>query len=148
MLQDYQEEINCNAFAQRVYLSEIVSMAQNKLNALSSTSLDKNLIKIVMQQIIVENYNFNRRNSNTLDQMLNFLEAKQARLEEEKNALETKLDKKARRGTRVFVAFLYSQIFFVQYGTYVSYSWDILEPIACLLGISDMAIAYSFWLFA
>lgn len=148
MLQDFQEEINCNAFAQRVYLSEIVSLAQDNLRSLQGTSLDKGLIKLVMQQTIVDNYTFNKRSSNSLDQMLTFLQNKQGQLEEEKNGLEGRLEKKARRETRVFLSYLYSQIVFVQYGTYVSYSWDILEPIACLLGISDMIIAYSFWLFA
>jgi flagellar motility protein MotE (MotC chaperone) len=39
-----------------------------------------------------------------------------------------------------------AQMAFTQYGTYVKYSWDILEPICCLFSIFDMIVAYSFWL--
>ena len=42
---------------------------------------------------------------------------------------------------------LFTQIMAIQYGTYVLYSWDIMEPITCLLGVFDMIVAYSFWLF-
>jgi hypothetical protein len=33
-----------------------------------------------------------------------------------------------------------------QYGTYVAFSWDIIEPITCLMTLSDALIAYFFWL--
>lgn len=33
-----------------------------------------------------------------------------------------------------------------QYGTYVVFSWDIIEPITCLMGFSDAVLGYLFWL--
>lgn len=37
---------------------------------------------------------------------------------------------------------------FTQWGTYVQYSWDIMEPIACLFGLMDMILAYSYWIYS
>jgi len=34
----------------------------------------------------------------------------------------------------------------VQYGTYVEFSWDIMEPITCAMTMGDAVIAYFFWL--
>lgn len=34
----------------------------------------------------------------------------------------------------------------MQYGTYKLFSWDIMEPIACMLESFDMIIAYLFWM--
>jgi hypothetical protein len=38
-----------------------------------------------------------------------------------------------------------AQFFFTQYGTYFAFSWDIIEPIACCMSMSDAMIAYMFW---
>lgn len=35
---------------------------------------------------------------------------------------------------------------FTQWGTYVQYSWDIMEPIANIFGIIDVILAYSYWM--
>jgi hypothetical protein len=34
----------------------------------------------------------------------------------------------------------------VQYGTYYLYSWDIMEPVTCLMTIGDTCIGYFFWM--
>jgi len=34
----------------------------------------------------------------------------------------------------------------MQYGTYVMFSWDIMEPIACCLEALDLVLAYTFWI--
>ena len=39
-----------------------------------------------------------------------------------------------------------SQIALLQYWTYYALSWDIVEPMACLLGIGDLIIGYTFWM--
>ena len=39
-----------------------------------------------------------------------------------------------------------TQICLIQYGTYYVFSWDIMEPITCLLGVVDLIIPYYFWL--
>lgn len=46
---------------------------------------------------------------------------------------------------RVFAVTL-TKVFALQYATYILLSWDIMEPITCLFGIFDIALAYYFWL--
>ena len=31
-------------------------------------------------------------------------------------------------------------------GTYVLFSWDIMEPITCMLGVLDLIIGYVYWM--
>lgn len=38
------------------------------------------------------------------------------------------------------------QFALVQYGTYVAFSWDIMEPITCTMTLGDAIIGYFFWL--
>jgi len=47
---------------------------------------------------------------------------------------------------RAIIIYYLAQIFFMQYGTYVAFSWDIMEPIACCLNSFGMLIGYLFWL--
>jgi hypothetical protein len=35
-----------------------------------------------------------------------------------------------------------------QYGTYIAFSWDIMEPIMCCITLSDAIASYAFWLWA
>lgn len=35
-----------------------------------------------------------------------------------------------------------------QYGTYIAFSWDIMEPITCAMTLADAGIAYSFWVWS
>lgn len=40
------------------------------------------------------------------------------------------------------------QFAFSQYGTYIAFSWDIIEPITACMTLSDAIAAYLFWLWA
>lgn len=53
---------------------------------------------------------------------------------------------KSNKRLKKVYAFILAQILFTQYGTYSWFSWDIMEPITCLLGILDIIIAYTFWM--
>ena len=47
-----------------------------------------------------------------------------------------------------FAAVILLQFFFSQYGTYVAFSWDVMEPITAMVTLSDAICAYMFWLWA
>lgn len=51
----------------------------------------------------------------------------------------------AKRWTYGFVFSVFTQFFLTQWGTYVAYSWDIVEPITCCMGFSDTLIAFIFF---
>uniref|UniRef100_A0A7S3CPW2 Calcium uniporter protein C-terminal domain-containing protein n=1 Tax=Strombidium rassoulzadegani TaxID=1082188 RepID=A0A7S3CPW2_9SPIT len=52
----------------------------------------------------------------------------------------------ARRWVNSFAAILLSQFMLTQYGTYVAFSWDIVEPLTCVMSFSDACLGYLFWL--
>ena len=64
----------------------------------------------------------------------------------------TEIDQKAalsaKRWIRSFWQVLLGQFFFTQYGTYYLYSWDIMEPITCMMTMGDACAAYFFWIFS
>ena len=53
----------------------------------------------------------------------------------------------ARRYINTFAGFIGFQYFLTQYGTYVAFSWDIIEPFSCLMSFSDAFFAYVFWVY-
>ena len=53
---------------------------------------------------------------------------------------------KARRALFTFVSIFMLQFAAVQYGTYVAFSWDIMEPITCGMTLGDAILAYFFWI--
>jgi hypothetical protein len=44
-----------------------------------------------------------------------------------------------------WVNFIFWQFMLVQYGTYIAFSWDIMEPITCCMTMGDAYLAYIFW---
>mmetsp|Transcript_35316 Transcript_35316/g.26330 ORF Transcript_35316/g.26330 Transcript_35316/m.26330 type:complete len:89 (-) Transcript_35316:40-306(-) len=36
----------------------------------------------------------------------------------------------------------------VQYGTYIAFSWDIMEPITCGMTLGDAVCSYLFWVWS
>jgi len=36
----------------------------------------------------------------------------------------------------------------IQYGTYIAFSWDIMEPITCGMTLGDTIVGYFFWIWS
>lgn len=47
-----------------------------------------------------------------------------------------------------FAVTILLQFFLSQYGTYVAFSWDVMEPITAMVTLSDAVCGYFFWLWA
>lgn len=112
----------------------------------SASVMDKKLLNVLVREIILNNSLSESTKLTLYDQRLSFLQTKLSLLEERKKETLLMYEKKAKKRVRWIYAFLLSQIFVTQYGTYVKYSWDVMEPISCLLGILDLIIAYAFWM--
>lgn len=82
----------------------------------------------------------------TVDKMLAVLHDKRQLLDEIKGQVHESLLKRSQRRLKVLYSLIFAQVLFTQYGTYVKYSWDVMEPITCLMGIVDMILAYIFWM--
>ena len=61
------------------------------------------------------------------------------------NCLEDSSIKSKRAGV-TFSSIMMAQFMAVQYGTYVAFSWDIMEPITCCMTLFDSILLYYFWL--
>ena len=55
---------------------------------------------------------------------------------------------KAQRAGFTFVSVLLIQFALSQYGTYIAFSWDIMEPIMACVSLSDAIAGYFFWIWA
>lgn len=82
----------------------------------------------------------------TVDKMLVVLQEKRQLLQEIKAQVHESVLKRSQRRLKVLYSLIFAQVLFTQYGTYVKYSWDVMEPITCLMGIVDMIMAYTFWM--
>jgi Mitochondrial calcium uniporter len=82
----------------------------------------------------------------TVDKLLSVLQEKKQLLEEIKSQVHESILKRSQRRLKVLYSLIFAQVLFTQYGTYVKYSWDVMEPITCLMGITDMILAYVFWM--
>ncbi len=81
-----------------------------------------------------------------IEQMLKVLYQKKASILEIKSAVEEKFSARSKRRLKALYSLIIFQMMFTQWGTYVKYSWDVMEPICNLFGIFDSILAYSFWL--
>lgn len=82
----------------------------------------------------------------TINQLLEVLYEKRAIVTELRDSIERSFRKKSKRRVKFLYSVILAQMAFTQYGTYVKYSWDVMEPICCLFGIFDSILAYTFWI--
>ena len=82
----------------------------------------------------------------TIDEILETLYKKRDFLNQIKDEAVSASSNKSKRRIKALFYLIFAQMAFTQYGTYVKYSWDILEPICCLFGIFDAFVAYAFWM--
>lgn len=82
----------------------------------------------------------------TINLLLDVLKEKKKIITQLRGNIEDSFRRKAKRRTKFLYSIILAQMAFTQYGTYVKYSWDIMEPICCLFGIFDSILAYTFWI--
>lgn len=81
-----------------------------------------------------------------IEQMLKVLYQKKQSILEIKTAVEERFTTRSKRRLKALYSLIIFQMMFTQWGTYVKYSWDVMEPICNLFAIFDSILAYSFWL--
>ncbi len=82
----------------------------------------------------------------SLIQQLNLIDEVLSPIEKEmENAKEMSHVKSVRSGL-TFVSVIMMQFALSQYGTYIAFSWDIMEPIMACVTLSDAVAGYIFWL--
>ncbi len=62
--------------------------------------------------------------------------------------IEKDSDRSARRALWGIASIFVSQFAMIQYGTYIAFSWDIMEPITCGMTLGDAVCGYFFWIWS
>lgn len=127
-------------------LSHFVKLLITEANKIDSPKIDSHYLKIAVKKILGEMALKEKLQEQDLQLQVEFLESKLKDWQMKKEIIIKKLDNKGKRRVNFFLGFTLTQIALIQYGTYVAFSWDIIEPITCLLGVVDLIIAYLFWL--
>ena len=81
-----------------------------------------------------------------INQLLEVLNEKKFTITSMRESIEQSFKRKSQRRVKFLYSIILAQMAFTQYGTYVKYSWDVMEPICCLFGIFDSILAYMFWM--
>ena len=121
------------------FLAKNLQKAESKfLNA----DYFKNLVFEAINQVSLKK----KKELDFLEFKINFLGRKLENLLQAKQEIDVILEKKGRKRVNIITSLILTQICLIQYGTYCVFSWDIMEPITCLLGVMDLIIPYYFWL--
>ena len=72
-------------------------------------------------------------------------EAQFFKLHQEETKLDTLALKRANRILTLGASIMISQFVFIVGGTYVVFSWDVMEPIAYLMGMTNFTLAFMFY---
>ena len=104
-----------------------------------------NVRKIIENKIMMDSIDIKNELA-TVEQLIVVLENKKQLLTTIREEAERKIEVKSKRRLKMLYSLILAQMAFTQYGTYVKYSWDIMEPITLLFGILDGILAYSYWM--
>ena len=89
----------------------------------------------------------NAEKEGLIQQLELIVEALEPLRKEEENAKEAAHVKSVRYGN-IFFSVIATQFALSQYGTYILFSWDIMEPIMACVSLSDAIAGYFFWIWA
>ena len=76
-----------------------------------------------------------------IDDTLKPMESEISNLKEQANVA-------SHRTANAFLTAFCVQYALTQYGTYVAFSWDIIEPFCCTMTLADSLLAYCFWIWS
>jgi len=127
-------------------LGKVVPQFIDTLNQHGPKNIDKAYADLVLRKIVIMETLTAKNQIEKVDKKLQFLRRKLSKLMDVKNTVDKKLTEKARRRLRNIFSLLFAQVLIIQYGTYAAFSWDIMEPMTCLLGVLYILIGYIFWL--
>ena len=130
----------------KLILCDYISLFLKELNEARLIKVDQNYLTLINEKVFMEFSLHAKSEIAAIDKLLAVLYKRREKLDDDRDRVYRRLETKSRRRLRFVMSFVFAQVLCTQYGTYIAYSWDIMEPITCLLGILDVIIAYSFYL--
>jgi hypothetical protein len=119
---------------------------KDNLDLLEGNSVSRDLLRALVNKVILERANEYRNYAKTLTRHIAAIEDIYRDELALKANLEQKAENSASRKIGGFVSVVVAQFVGVQYGTYYLFSWDIMEPITCMMTMGDSFFAYWFWM--
>jgi len=104
----------------------------------------EDLKQIIRTKINTDSIQFQKRKA-FYDNINNFLKERIQIQKSMEDLIAQKNEKRAMFSLRALSLVVMMQLGFTQYGSYVGYSWDIIEPMVCLFGCVDIFCAYAYW---
>jgi len=109
---------------------------------------NQNEILIMMREVLAQKARTVREEKEILEQQLALLKRQREPMFSKLKDIEMRADRTTRRALTSFLSVFVTQYIIVQYGTFVYFSWDIMEPITCGMTLGDAICSYFFWVWA
>lgn len=130
----------------KVVLSNFIQRMLVEIEKNKQLTYDKNLLMLILKKVILKMGLYASNQKESLDRQIAFLVNKESNLTHLRNNLIKELETKEQMTLYQIYFYIFCQIAFTQYGTYVVWGWDVMEPVTFMLGVIDMIIAYNFWM--
>lgn len=108
----------------------------------------QNEVMILAREVLAEKAATAKEEREILEHQLELLKVQRGPMLEKLCEIEKSADRSARRALWGIASIFVSQFAMIQYGTYIAFSWDIMEPITCGMTLGDAICSYFFWLWS
>ncbi|TNV77198.1 hypothetical protein FGO68_gene14361 [Halteria grandinella] len=127
-----------------VEISRFVSQFEHELLS-EKDAWTQNEILILLREVLAEKAQGVKEEKEILEQQLYLLKRQREPVLNKLTEIDRSADRSARRVLWGFASIFVSQFAMIQYGTYLAFSWDIMEPITCGMTLGDVVCGYLFW---
>ncbi len=102
----------------------------------------------MLRQVIAEKAANVKEEREILEQQMALLKRQSEPMKMKLKEIEMSADRATRRVLWSIASIMITQFSLIQYGTYIAFSWDIMEPITCGMTMGDSVVAYLFWMWS
>jgi hypothetical protein len=100
----------------------------------------------LIREVLAEKASNAKEEREILEQKLYLLEKQKEPMVKKLEEVERFADRSARRALWSLASVFVTQFALVQYGTFIAFSWDIMEPFTCGMTLFDTLFGYLFWI--
>ena len=100
----------------------------------------------MIREVLAEKASNAKEEREILEQKLYLLEKQKDPMVKKLEEVERFADRSARRALWSLASVFVTQFALVQYGTFIAFSWDIMEPFTCGMTLFDTLFGYLFWI--
>lgn len=129
-------------------LAHAVNKLLKRVNEKNQKKFTQDDVALMLKDAIAAQANHQNLNRTHLFEQLALVENELRPVHHEIENLKEVANTSAQRYGFSFFAILALQFSLSQYGTYIAFSWDIMEPLMACVTLSDGIAAYLFWIWA